>query len=575
MEKRVLLAVFLSFLVLFLYQSLLPPPPPRAPEPVDRPAEQPEVVREPVDPAPPARPAEPVPVEPAAEPLIHDVAAREIVLDTPHVRAVFSTRGAELRSWQLKHHLDDARRPLDLVPVEAPEEMPRPFTLSVGDPAVDARLRQALYQPNTDALTLIDEPATLVFEYQEAGGLVVRKEFRFSPADHPYLVTFTASIDRGGETLNPTVHWGPAIGGVPRGGGSGFYYSQPSGGIYFRDGDVSRLSASKLTANPTHEGVFGFVGVDDHYFISAALPLPEPMRVEYRPVAAAVADAAPLVAYSARFASPPVELPFFFGPKDFDVLASVDRDLVRAIHFGFLSWLVVPLLRALKWIHGYVGNYGWAIIILTVLINAAMFPLRHKSVVAMRKMQELQPQVKAIQERYAKLKITDPERQKMNAEMMSLYREKGVNPASGCVPMLLTMPVLFAFYSLLSVAIEIRNAPFVLWITDLSVHDPWYVTPVLMGASMFLQQKMTPTTMDPMQQKIMLMMPVMFTFFFLWAPSGLVLYWFTSNLWAIGQQYITNRIIGPPVVRPARPPAERRVKRSGGGKAGQAARERA
>ena len=227
--------------------------------------------------------------------------------------------------------------------------------------------------------------------------------------------------------------------------------------------------------------------------------------------------------------------------------------------------MVVPLLRALKWIYGYVGNYGWSIIILTILLNAVMFPLRHKSVVSMRKMQELQPEVKAIQNRYSKLKATDPARQKMNSELMALYRERGVNPASGCMPMLLTMPVLFAFYSLLAVAIEIRGAPFVLWITNLSQHDPMYVTPILMGMTMVIQQRMTPSTADPMQQKIMMFMPVMFTFMFLWAPSGLVLYWLTSNIWAVGQQYVTNQIIGPTQVRTVRPPAERRLKRVGSG----------
>ena len=143
------------------------------------------------------------------------------------------------------------------------------------------------------------------------------------------------------------------------------------------------------------------------------------------------------------------------------MLAGVDRDLTRAIHFGMFSWLVVPLLRALKWINVYIGNYGWSIIALTVLINLVMFPLRHKSVVSMRKMQEIQPQVKAIQDRYAHLKMTDPARQKMNQEMMQLYKDRGVNPASGCVPMLLTLPVLFAFYAMLSVAIELRGAPFI------------------------------------------------------------------------------------------------------------------
>jgi YidC/Oxa1 family membrane protein insertase len=205
-----------------------------------------------------------------------------------------------------------------------------------------------------------------------------------------------------------------------------------------------------------------------------------------------------------------------------------------------------------------------------VIINLAMFPLRHKSVVSMRRMQDIQPEVKVIQDRYAKLKMADPARQKMNAELMTLYRERGVNPASGCVPMLLTLPVLFAFYSMLSVAIELRGAPFVGWIRDLSVYDPLFITPVLMGITQFVQTKMTPSTADPMQQKMMLFMPLIFMTMFIWAPSGLVLYWTMSNLWAIGQQTLTNRIIGPPVQRGAGRPADRKVKNVGGGRTDQA-----
>jgi YidC/Oxa1 family membrane protein insertase len=210
--------------------------------------------------------------------------------------------------------------------------------------------------------------------------------------------------------------------------------------------------------------------------------------------------------------------------------------------FAFLS---VPLLSALNWVHGFIGNYGWSIIALTVIINAAMFPLRHKSNVSMRKMQEIQPQVKAIQDRYANLKATDPARQKMNTELMELYRQKGVNPASGCVPMLLTFPVLLAFYSLLSESIELRNAPFILWIHDLAAPDPYYVTPILMGASQMLQQRLTPMSGgDPVQQKMMMFMPIIFTFLFITSPAGLALYWFASNVLVIGQQLLTNRMIG-------------------------------
>ena len=270
------------------------------------------------------------------------------------------------------------------------------------------------------------------------------------------------------------------------------------------------------------------------------------------------------------FPSPPQSAAFFAGPKDFDVLAAVDRDLVRAIDFGMFAWLVVPLLRALKWINTYVGNYGWSLILLTVLINLAMFPLRHKSVVSMRRMQEVQPEVKAIQDRYAKLKMSDPARGKMNQELMSLYKERGVNPASGCVPMLLTLPVLFAFYAMLSVAIELRGAPFVLQVRDLSAHDPWFIWPVLMGVTMFIQQKMSPSTADPVQQKVMLIMPLMMSVMLLYSAAGLVIYWTVSNVWGIAQQIVTNRLIGPTVVRTIRPPAERRVKAVGGGKTDQA-----
>jgi YidC/Oxa1 family membrane protein insertase len=280
------------------------------------------------------------------------------------------------------------------------------------------------------------------------------------------------------------------------------------------------------------------------------------------------------VDWSVRYPQPVQDARFFLGPKDYDVLHAISPDLTRAIDFGMFDWLVVPLLRSLKWVNGYIGNYGWSIIALTVLINLVMFPLRHKSVVSMRRMQELQPEVKAIQDRYAKLKMSDPARSKMNAELMNLYRERGVNPASGCVPMLLTFPVLLAFYSMLVVAIELRGAPFIGWIRDLSVHDPYFVTPVLMGISQFVQTKMTPSTADPVQQKMMLFMPVMFSAMLLWAPSGLVLYWTASNVWAIGQQVVTNRLIGRAPQHVVRPAAERKIKNAGGGKSSQAAKER-
>jgi YidC/Oxa1 family membrane protein insertase len=372
----------------------------------------------------------------------------------------------------------------------------------------------------------------------------------------------------------PAITWGPSLGSGTV--SSGLTYSPSAQPIYSRGRKVTRVGFDKIAESRVVEGNAEFGGVDDHYFLTALLSPAQPVRLEYDPVPVAVPGSdrgLHFVSWSARYPSAPSNVRFFAGPKDFDVLERASQDLVLAIDFGIFSWLVVPLLRALKWVNGYIGNYGWSIIALTVLINLVMFPLRHKSVVSMRKMQELQPEVKAIQDRYAKLKMSDPARQKMNVELMNLYRERGVNPASGCVPMLLTLPVLFAFYAMLSVAIELRGAPFVGWIRDLSVYDPWFVTPVLMGITQFVQQRMTPATGDPAQQRMMLFMPLIFMTMFIWAPSGLVLYWTSSNLWAIGQQVLTNRLIGPPPQRAVRPPAERRLKTAGGGKS-DAAKER-
>jgi YidC/Oxa1 family membrane protein insertase len=273
-----------------------------------------------------------------------------------------------------------------------------------------------------------------------------------------------------------------------------------------------------------------------------------------------------LISHAVQFPQSPMNARFFVGPKQFDLLRSIDSELVRAVNFGMFGWLAVPLLSALKWLHGLVGNWGWSIVLLTVLINLAMFPLRHKSVVSMRRMQELQPQLKAIQDRYANLKVTDPARQKMNTELMNLYREKGVNPASGCVPMLLMMPVLFAFYALLGQAIELRGAEFGWWIKDLSQPDPYFIIPILVGVTMFWQTWMNPTSTDPTQRNMMLFMPIMFSFIFLTTAAGTALYWLISNIWGIGQQYFTNWLIGPPVVHAARPAAERRVKNAGAGR---------
>jgi YidC/Oxa1 family membrane protein insertase len=366
-----------------------------------------------------------------------------------------------------------------------------------------------------------------------------------------------------------SVVWGPAVGDA---GAEVSRFTQRPEALFSNGGKVQRLAPKDIAKQPTYDAAFDYVGVDDQYFMTTVYK-PGPSRVTYQlfaipPPPGSKDQPREYVSYALQRTAPgDAPLQVFAGPKDFDVLASIDREYVRAINFGMFAFLVVPLLRSLKWINAFVGNYGWSIVLLTVMVNAIMFPLRHKSVVSMRKMQEIQPEVKAIQDRYAKLKTTDPAKQKMNQELMALYKERGVNPASGCVPMLLTFPVLLAFYSLLQTAIELRGAPFFGWVHDLSLHDPLYIIPALTGASQLWQQLITPAAgADPAQRRTMMIMPAVFTFMFLWAPAGVGLYWLVSNMWGIGQQYLTNYLIGPPVVRTVRPPAQRQMKKVGGGK---------
>jgi YidC/Oxa1 family membrane protein insertase len=554
MERRVLLAISLSFMVLFLYQALfVPTPPPQTPGNVTStlpaPAATGVSAAAVAAPAAPAAAADPTPTAP---PVVGETEEREITIETRQVRAVFTNRGGRLRHWILKEYKNDRGEPLDLVPESHPD--PLPFSLRVDDTATTAALNQGLYRVTDASGSTVDVttgPATLTFDLETAEGLRARKSLSFEPAS--FIVQFSASVQQGEQTLNPTIEWGPGLGDdIARTTAGSFLspnYTYQAQAIYYTDGDVERVAAQTLAGGGVREGQFRWAGVDDHYFISAVLQPPSPLRLEFEPVTIPSTTPPALVGhymkYAVRFPAPPQNVRFYVGPKQLDVMRSIDPEFTRAIYFGMFAWLAAPLLDGLTWVHGFVGSWGWSIIVLTILINLAMFPLRHKSVVSMRKMQELQPQMKAIQDRYAKYKITDPERQKMNSEVMDLYKARGVNPASGCVPMLLTLPFLFAFYAMLGQAIEIRGQDFLGWIPDLSRADPLYITPFLMGLTMFWQQKITPATVDPTQQKIMMFMPVMITVTMLFAPAGLVIYWLVSNVWAIGQQYFTNWWIGP------------------------------
>ena len=234
----------------------------------------------------------------------------------------------------------------------------------------------------------------------------------------------------------------------------------------------------------------------------------------------------------------------YAGPKDHDLLVGYGRGLDETLSFGIFGIISVAFLAALKWIYSWCGNWGVAIIVLTAALRVVLFPLTHKSTVAMRRMQKVQPKMKAIQERYKERAKKDPQaRARMNQEVMALYKQEGVNPMGGCLPLLVQLPILWALYTLFAYAIELRQAPFALWITDLAQKDPTYILPVLMTASMFLQQKLAPQSADPAQRRLFLMMPLIFGFMFLSFPAGLVLYWLVNNVLTIVQQVVTERLL--------------------------------
>jgi len=581
MERRVLLAIFLSFLVLSVYQTLVVKPAPKRPAPI--------AANAPAENSPPATPVStaqspPTPAanppaerEPGVTPLVSETSDRDVRIETNEVVGVFTNRGARLKSWRLKKFKDAKGEPQELIesglalpgPAGTLELQPLPFTLKTPDAAISARLNDARYAVTAEA----SSPYDLRFEYRDSSGIEALKQFHLDAGS--YILTVRTVVRRSGEPVPVTILWGPGLADtveVSR-------YSQKPGGLLFQNGKAERLAPKDIAKQGVYEGDFGFAGVDDNYFMSVALSV-RGVRVAFQPVAIPPAPPSKdppreLMAYSIEPGPAADPLKFFIGPKDFGVLTAVNRDLQNAINFGMFKVIVVPLLQSLKWVNAFVGNYGWSIVVLTILINAIMFPLRHKSTVSMRKMQEIQPEVKAIQDRYAKLKATDPAKQKMNQELMALYRDRGVNPASGCVPMLLTMPVLLAMWALLQTSIELRGAPWFGWIHDLSAHDPYYVLAVLMGATGFWQQRMMPASggADPAQQKMMMFMPLMMTVMLAWLPAGALIYYVVTNIWMIGQQYLTNYLIGPPTIRTVRPPAERRLKRAVGGKPEPAGRE--
>jgi YidC/Oxa1 family membrane protein insertase len=498
----------------------------------------------------------------------------ETVVENDLYRITFTNRGAQAKSWILKKYSDDQGRPLDIVNQPAAAKYGYPLALWSYDESLRNQLNAALYVPSQIApadglheevakITVapggaevagrtLQAPVTIVFEYS-AGGLVVRKELQF---DHSYVVHVHTSVLQNGNPVYAFPAWPAGFGDQTTA------YSYAQGQFeYQQNSNTEHITAKKISSGNTMHGAFDWVGTSSAFFGAVFIPdspdnldvvtlhnaidiVTDPSKpTETKPVDVLGVAAGRPGESSERF---------FVGPKSLQVLDSVsvptivgaDKDLRNVLNFGWWGAIARPLFEwrfiGLRWFHQYTNNWGWAIVFQTFIITLALLPLRIYQMRSALKMQKLQPQMKAIQEKYKKYSMRDPRKQDMQKEIAELYKREKVNPVSGCLPLLVQMPFLIAYYKMLGNAIDLRQAHW-LWIRDLSASD--WILPVIMAASMFLMQRMTPQPgMDPAQQRMMnFLMPVMMGVFFFKLPAGLNLYYAESNLIMIGQQAIMNR----------------------------------
>jgi YidC/Oxa1 family membrane protein insertase len=547
MERRLLLVFALTFLIILIFQPLLKK---YAPKPAE-PAPQTQNVSQNPSVAPTMAAALPPPTAASAGGK-QAAAEAETVVENDLYKIRFSNRGGQVKSWILKKFTDDKDQPLELVNNAASEKYGYPLSLWTYDEALRNKLSSALYVSSESAA--ITAPGSLTFEYSDSG-LTVRKKFEF---DSTYVVKVETSVISQGAYVAAFPMW-PA--------GFGDETSLPAYAAvqieYQNDGKIDRLPVKKISGGASIRGPFQWAGIVGQYFTAVFLPddpqnsalltMRNPLDVPKDPKKADPKDTVKVDVLGAAVGNlqGPTAQRLYVGPKALDVLESIPvpkingeaPDLHGIVDFGWLGLIAKPLFLWLKWTHDHiVPNWGWAIVIQTLIINLALLPLRLSQMKSMLKMQRIAPQVKAIQEKYKKYSMRDPRKQDMNQEVSALYKEHGVNPAGGCLPLLVQMPFLFAYYRMLGVALDLRHAHW-LWIKDLSSPDPWHILPVAIVITMLFMQRMTPQAgMDPQQQKMMnIFMPLMLGYISFNLAAGLCLYWSEGNLIAIVQQSIMNR----------------------------------
>ncbi|MFC1823341.1 membrane protein insertase YidC [Thermodesulfobacteriota bacterium] len=551
MEKRTIIAFALSFLILLMWSYFFTPKqepaPPQKAEPLSQEQRQkPDPVK-----TPEMRPGRAEPAGQTTPIKKAKVSEKEIQVETPLYKAIFTNRGATIKSIRLKnyHLTTDPNSPLiELIDVgESGEDF---FQINFEGPAGQNN-SEMIYQVNEDSIALGPEsqPRDLVFTGTTAGGLSVKKVFRFYQEGYHIDLAFTLSNNTPQQVEGQLKC---VLNNLPPSGKKSYYSFV--GAALLLDKELEEFDTGDLEEKQLLSGKIGWVAYEDDYFIRAIIP-------ENRSNGTFRGHQLPSGIIAATYLTPTISLKgheqatsrftLFLGPRDLNILKNLGKDLDIAINFGFTDILAKPLLYSLRFFYSYVKNYGVAIIILTILVKLIFWLPSRKSYKSMKEMQKLQPHMAKIREKYKDNK------EQMNKEIMALYKTYKVNPMGGCWPMLIQMPVFFALFRVLGNSIELRHAPFLLWMNDLSAPDrlfslpfsipfmsPPYGIPVLtlfMGASMFIQQKMTPTPGDPAQAKIMLLMPVIFTVMFINFPSGLVLYWLINNCLSIGQQYLIKR----------------------------------
>ena len=571
MEKRLLLAMVLCLLILLVYQSYVEKQNERwKAMRQDLEEQQPQEIPSETEPLEPTLPVE---AQARSEGLqeergelggeLEDLACEEVIVDTPLYQAVFCSRNGRPMHWRLKGYQlhKPCRCPVPIpgvgkggqeeavdsgdatwverIHAQGPTEYPLALEISTG-PGTRIPIREAL-EPDRFRVDLQEgeEPTRITFAGTDSRGRTISRVYTFSP--DMYRVGLEIEI-RGLEPALQQAGLGMRLTErIAKEDRSRYTFS---GFMAFIN---DRLEKEKEldTGKPLYyTGKVYWEGFSDKYFLTSLLPVENPdssVNLEQlRPaggeseglfVSRLIYNIQPHIEGDrARFA-----YTLYIGPKDLDVLRETGHFLEKSIDLGWFGFIAKPLLVVLKFFYQYTHNYGVAIIILTILIKILFHPLTRKQYESMREMQKLQPKMQAIREKFKN------DKERMNKEVMDLYRTHKINPLGGCWPMLLQIPVFFALYKALLNSIELRHAPFMLWIQDLSEKDPCYVTPIIMGLTMFLQQKMTPAAGDPNQQKMMMFMPIIFTFLFLSFPSGLVLYWLVNNVLTVGQQFISQR----------------------------------